>query len=166
MTVNRPQMPNDDAPQTPVDKVVAEVARTTHDLPPERQEEIANTMRMALLETRFSGPLPPPDMLAKYQEIIANGAERIMASTEREQAHRHYVDKALVDAEIATASRGQIMAFILALVCIAVALVLGLYSHDVLAGVIGGGTLVSVVTIFIVGRKNKNGKPKDDTESQ
>jgi len=52
------------------------------------------------------------------------------------------------------------------LVCIAVALVLGLYSHDVLAGVIGGGTLVSVVTIFIVGRKNKNGKPKDDTESE
>lgn len=41
----------------------------------------------------WAGPLPPPGALAQFNEIIPNGAERIMAMTEKEQAHRHKMDR-------------------------------------------------------------------------
>ena len=37
----------------------------------------------------FSGPLPPPEILKKYDEIIPNGAERLMRMAEREQEMEH-----------------------------------------------------------------------------
>ena len=36
----------------------------------------------------FSGPLPPPTILNKYNEIIENGAERIMKMAENQSEHR------------------------------------------------------------------------------
>lgn len=37
----------------------------------------------------FSGPLPPPAMLKEYNDVIADGAERIFSMTEQEQNSRH-----------------------------------------------------------------------------
>jgi uncharacterized membrane protein len=36
----------------------------------------------------LSGPLPHPDILAAYDSIIKNGAERIMSQVETQSAHR------------------------------------------------------------------------------
>lgn len=33
--------------------------------------------------------------------------------------------------------------------------ILALNEHEVVAGILGGGTLASIVTVFITGRKNK-----------
>lgn len=40
----------------------------------------------------WEGPLPPPRTLAQFNEVIPDGAERIMAMAEKEQAHRHAMD--------------------------------------------------------------------------
>ena len=41
----------------------------------------------------FSGPIPPPDLLEKYNNIIPNGADRILAMAEQQQAHRQFMEK-------------------------------------------------------------------------
>jgi uncharacterized membrane protein len=66
----------------------------------------------------FSGPLPLPGLIAKYDEIIPNGAERIMAMAERQSAHREQLEKRVVDGNVANQTRGSYFAFILALVAI------------------------------------------------
>lgn len=38
--------------------------------------------------SEFSGPIPHPDLLIKYNEIIPNGADRIMTMTEKQSDHR------------------------------------------------------------------------------
>lgn len=39
----------------------------------------------------FSGPLPPPDLLAQYNAIYPEAAKRIFEHAEKEQQHRHKV---------------------------------------------------------------------------
>lgn len=55
----------------------------------------------------FSGPLPPPEMLARYNEALPDGANRIVKMTEDQSSHRRKME-----------SRGQIFAFVLAMVAI------------------------------------------------
>lgn len=70
------------------------------------------------LMASFQGPLPPPSMLAQYEEILPGAAERILVLLESETAHRHGVELQCVNAEIDSqksisdeAKRGQWLAF-------------------------------------------------------
>lgn len=40
------------------------------------------------METHYEGPIPSPPTLAAFNEIIPNGADRIMRMAENDQAHK------------------------------------------------------------------------------
>ena len=63
----------------------------------------------------FSGPLPPPGLLARYNDVIPNGAERIMAMAERQSAHRESLEAKVVEGNVASQARGSNYAFIICL---------------------------------------------------
>jgi uncharacterized membrane protein len=42
-----------------------------------------------IASARFSGPLPPPAILAQYNNAVPNAAERILKMAEKEQSHAH-----------------------------------------------------------------------------
>src|SRR6202043_754297 len=52
-------------------------------------------------------------------------------------------------------ARGQWMATCLAILCIAASIVVTLNGHDWVGGVLGGSTVVSLATVFIVGQTTK-----------
>ncbi|MGD0369560.1 MAG: DUF2335 domain-containing protein [Acidobacteriaceae bacterium] len=66
----------------------------------------------------FSGPLPPPEALARYNEVIPGGAERILAMAERQSAHREALESKVVNANASSQKMGSTYAFILSLVAI------------------------------------------------
>lgn len=66
----------------------------------------------------FSGPLPLPSLLAQYNEIIPNGAERIMVMAERQSAHRERLEARVVEGNVANQTRGSYFAFVIALVAL------------------------------------------------
>lgn len=41
----------------------------------------------------YVGPIPPAEFLSAIDQVVKNGAERAFAMQEREQAHRHDMDK-------------------------------------------------------------------------
>lgn len=45
----------------------------------------------------FSGPLPPPGILHAYDEVVQEGAERIVSMAEEEQDHRHEIERGYLD---------------------------------------------------------------------
>lgn len=47
-------------------------------------------------ESRFSGPLPHPELFAQYNKVLPGTAERIVKMTESEQGHRHSLVSAVV----------------------------------------------------------------------
>jgi len=101
---------------------------------------------------RFSGPLPPPDLLEHYQQIQPDLVERIVALTERESQHRHRIESKLIEREAAEAWRGQVFGLTLALVAFAVATFALYKGYPTPAGIIGGTTVVGLVGVFVIGR--------------
>lgn len=63
----------------------------------------------------FMGPIPPPAILAGYNDVIPNGADRVIRMAEKEQAHRHDIETTIVSKESFEKRVGLVFAFILAL---------------------------------------------------
>ena len=91
-------------------------------LPPASKREDSNPP-LTQIKTQisaFSGPLPPPNLLAQYNEIIPNGAERILAMAERQSAHRESLESAVVKGNLASQKLGSWFAFVIAMTAILV----------------------------------------------
>jgi len=43
----------------------------------------------------FSGPMPPPDYLARYEQICTGAADRMLTMVENESSHRHQFESSL-----------------------------------------------------------------------
>ena len=100
----------------------------------------------------FQGPLPHPDLLAKYEVLAPGAAKQIIDLMSSQTEHRQHLEKAVVASNIAAQRLGQILA---ALVVISALLVSGWMAADgreLAAGVVGGGGLFSLAGVFITGR--------------
>jgi uncharacterized membrane protein len=86
----------------------------------------------------WEGPLPPPEIIRQYNEIIPNGADRIMKMAEAEQSHRHTVDQKVVNSLSDENTRGQWFAFLLAISVLGIAAYLFSIDKD--------GAAVALVT--------------------
>ena len=71
---------------------------TLQDTPKEKRREIVDLLHRSM-ERYYSGPLPPPEMLREYEEVLPNAAERIMTMAEAEQGHRHRWEKQALSIE-------------------------------------------------------------------
>lgn len=87
-------------------------------------------------QSSYSGPLPKPSDFAAYKETLPSAPERIMKMAEEEQEHRQHIEKEIIKSVRRENLVGQIIGFVLALVCLCVATYLGLQGHDALAGAI------------------------------
>lgn len=53
-----------------------------------------------MVSEKYTGPIAHPDLLEKLNGVIEDGAERTFRLTEQEQAHRHSMEKAVLDASV------------------------------------------------------------------
>ena len=74
---------------------------------PSKQAQAKIQPSRQVVSQQWSGPLPPPAALEHFNEIIPDGAERIMAMIEREQAHRIAHDNTVLAAQKADTKRGH-----------------------------------------------------------
>lgn len=109
----------------------------------------------AIRNESFSGPLPHPKILQGYDDVASGLAERIVQMAEREQAHRLACEEQMVRGAVNETVRGQWFGLIVAILLIGVAALLGMYGHEWLGGVIGGATIISLVTVFVTNKSPK-----------
>lgn len=99
-------------------------------------QAVARTLPQQLLTVQkqelFQGPIPHPDLLKKYDEVVLGAAERILRLAEEEQQHRHEMDLndadnnkkllQLSESEISSISefrkRGQLFGFVICVICV------------------------------------------------
>lgn len=67
----------------------------------------------AELHRSFTGPLPSPEILSKYNEVLPNAAERIISMAEAQAKHRQEIEKTMAFNDILNSRRGLIFAFII-----------------------------------------------------
>ena len=60
---------------------------------PSRQQ---NSQQVVQVTEQFSGPLPPPDVLEKYNQVAPEAANRIIAMAEQETGHRRDMERMII----------------------------------------------------------------------
>lgn len=107
------------------------------------------------LEQHYSGPLPHPDALARYDEIVPGAAERIICMAEKEMAHRHNTEDRLTKNSIRTTYLGIIFAFLSVLI-LSGSVIYALYKgFDTVAASIAVGSIAAVAGVFIFFKAKK-----------
>jgi uncharacterized membrane protein len=101
----------------------------------------------------WSAPLPPPQQLQQYDRVLPGLAERIVALTEREAAHRHGLDRSFVLYRFF----GQWASVIIALAAIGAGTYLAASGHSTagLATIITA--VAALVAVFLVRQFFGNG---------
>ena len=83
-------------------------------------------------------------------------AEKEQAMVERDRASAREVEGIAVRAVTADNRRGQIFGFLVALVAFGTASYPGYLGHGTAAAIVGGGTVVALVTVFVTGRRHQS----------
>ena len=89
-----------------------------------------------------SGPIPDPETLKEYKQIYRNAPDVIFDMATKEQSFRHF-----------STYIGQFSAFIIGLGGLVITAYLGVNNQPWLAGVIGFGSLGSLVGVFLHQKK-------------
>jgi uncharacterized membrane protein len=64
---------------------------------------------------QYSGPLPPPEALDRYNQILPGAAERIITMAESQHSHRQGLEKHVIMSNVAAQKLGTILGFIVAM---------------------------------------------------
>ncbi len=140
------------------DHLPKEIEEIIKYIPEEKKAEVLKTIASFSVKTAssFSGPLPPPSILSEYNDIIINGAERIMKMAENQSSHRIELEKHAIKEELRQSKNGQYFGFILAILGMIIALFLAYLGHEIVAGIFGTTTIVGLVTVFVIGKKRQD----------
>jgi len=131
-----------------------------------------STIKSNIIAQSFEGPIPHPEILAVYNQIIPDGADRILKLAESETAHRQAMEKKAVNAEIEglknealDTRRGQIFGLIIGVTTVISGTVCAVYGASIPAVFIGTSGVVGLVSAFIIGRrKNVHQSDKNNKE--
>lgn len=99
----------------------------------------------------FSGPLPHPSDLAKYEQITPGAAERIIKMAENQAAHRQELEKKVINSGVKNSNKGLNFGLFIGLTGFAVVAYCAYLKLQILAGVISAIDLGSLVGVFVYG---------------
>lgn len=111
----------------------------------------------------FQGPVPHPDILRGYEDIVPGAADRILTMAEKEADVRHELQQKALDSDIRDSRLGIIFGFVLVLVCIVAAVAIAYFiptnGGAIASAVVGAAGIGTVITTMISStRRNKEEK--------
>lgn len=120
---------------------------------PKKKMEILQSISIVSIQQRsHSGPLPDADTLIKYDTVIPNGADRIMKMAEGQQSHRMEMENKVITSQASQSKLGQIFGLIIGIIGIGSGTFLAAIGEATVGGIIAGGTVVSLVSVFVIGK--------------
>jgi uncharacterized membrane protein len=123
-------------------------------------------MRIQQTEMRaFSGPLPHPEDLEKYNQVLPGAADRIIRMAEQQLSHRQSLESKVVDANIKAQRVGTVLGFILALVAIGGGIFL-VYVGKEATGIAAIITALAGLTgVFVLGKRKQQKELAEKSQS-
>ncbi len=126
-------------------------------VPKEKSKEIVRAVAISINKSH-SGPIPDAETLSEYNNVIPDGANRIMIMAEKQSEHRIAMENKVISSQIIQSNLGQIFALIIGLFTIGVGAWCICSGYEFGGGFLGVGGVVGLVTAFIQG---KNSQKKD-----
>lgn len=126
-----------------------------------QDEEVVREIIARSVSLSHTGPLPHPDILRGYEDVLSGAAERILKMAEKEQEHRINIENNIQEADARDSLLGIKFAFRISMslsIIGAIIVIISLFMKENIAGIIFGGTMSlsgisSLVATFIKGTK-------------
>ncbi len=113
----------------------------------------------------YSGPIPHPEILSGYDNIVPGSADRLIIMAEREMEHRHKMESEIVEAEIRDSHIGMVFGFSLGILSLIAAVVAIIFAPSnagaIIGGLLGVTGIGSIIGVFV---KSTRIKHPDNTE--
>ncbi|MEH6718833.1 MAG: DUF2335 domain-containing protein [Aurantimonas endophytica] len=105
-------------------------------------------------EQFWQGPLPSPKTLEDFRSVVPDAPERIIRQWELEAEHRRAYETKALEGTIHINKAGQANAITFALFALGVAALAVWLNQPWIAGILGVGTIGSVVGAFLYQSRN------------
>ena len=132
---------------------VDNIDKVLEELPKDKRDVIYSAFYA--IERSYSGPLPPPEDFAKYEQNLPGSMDRILTLTEKQVDHRIELENKEAKLDI----RGQIIGAALVALFGVMSFLLAMFDHENVALGMGVTTVISVAVIFVL-NKVPTGKDK------
>ncbi|MDR0368014.1 MAG: DUF2335 domain-containing protein [Bacteroidales bacterium] len=125
-----------------------------------KKSQQENKRQIVAASQHYSGPIPDPESLAKYEQIMPGAAERILRMAENEAKNRHKNENRLTKSYLITTILGIIFAFS------SVVLICGLVYYALKCGFgteaagIAVGAIASVAGVFMFFKRSNRKNEK------
>lgn len=133
MTLQVPQESQASQPTAQTDSAATAIPPEVFKLPPQVQQQVISIIQAQ----HWSGPIPSPDALEKYEKVIPGSANRLLQLAEKEQAHRHSMDRESLSTKARDVRRGQYLGAGIGVLAV--------------GGAIGIASVAPVVAVALVG---------------
>lgn len=153
-------------PHLPDSIIPEEVKPYLKDMPEPQRKAVEAILLGISVTKHYSGPVPSPEMLKAYEEVLPGCAERLVSVFEQQTKHRMNIENQIVPHEIKQAGRGQNYGFILALAFLIVSGALIALGHEVAGTVLGTVDLVALVSVFVLGKYYQRKERKEEASSE
>lgn len=121
----------------------------------QNQKKLSRQQLQMTQSISFSGPLPPPNLLKQYNDVVPNGAERLMKMAETQQAHRQDLEKTVIKGNVQSESRGQYMGLFISIAVIAAGTYLAAIGKQITGGILVGVDVVALASVFVLGKQRQ-----------
>lgn len=117
-----------------------------------------------LHEMSWQGPLPPPAALRAINELVPNGAERLIKQLELETAHRHKLETRQQTFPLIDHLAARLVALLFAAGCLTAIVICVQSGAQIPATVMGGAMIVAGINAFM--SRSSSVPPKNEASAR
>lgn len=113
----------------------------------------------------FVGPLPPPELLADFDRVSPGSADKIIDQFVKQGEHRMAMEQKALGSDVERSRWGLVGGIIVSVVAFGVSVVFVYHGYPTQGALITGGTLGSLVGVFLYGTERRRTERKEKTKA-
>ena len=142
-----------------------QIARRANERAQRKSSVAASSRSLSVLRQEvFSGPLPHPDLLEKYDGVCPGAADRLIGMAETQAAHRQALESRALDHEHRRSMLGTCCGLIVAIAGFVTTGWVAWIGHPTAATIIGSFDLAALVGVFIYGKYHTSKERRERLE--
>jgi uncharacterized membrane protein len=123
------------------------------------------TVQIAQYAEFFQGPLPHPNLLRQYNDIVPRFAQEVTKAMIEQSQHRREIEKLVIVSKIEQAKRGQYIAAFVTALLVGLSAYMVKMGHLTEAAVVVGINLTALIGVFITNKESQRKELKEKAEA-
>lgn len=103
----------------------------------------------------FSGPLPHPEILKKFDDVYPGAAKIIIEMAKDQSEHRQELEKSVIASDIKNSKLGLYFGFIIGMAGMIAGTIVIIIGQVIAGSFISGATLIGLVGTFVYGSRGR-----------